>query len=303
MCAWVQVSFAHDRLVSVWRGGSTFLDHRCHITYGIGTSRGHTIGFDVHGLIQLLSLPRQLRKNNPYASRLIKITGRTTIRTQVLNSHFLKEGDLNWITVAGANFGLDLQWKPAQRGTWLGNFMMNVITIDLGMIPVAGPFLAVLFPVAWTLIVDPDSAYDLLKDLMPGIDLTDRIVREILDSLNETKQYLPNGWETLALPSQQPTRGAQNTSIEKPDVPESVLKLEEIGQSLAFIIAGETLARSGKASSDDKPDDEDGPSEVESVNPPTEFPNEKGKPATSQSATEWVADSQTTLEERFQSGL
>ena len=52
--------------------------------------------------------------------------------------------------------------------------MMNVLTIGLGMIPVAGPILAILFPIAWTLIVDPDSAYDLLKDLVPGIDLTDR---------------------------------------------------------------------------------------------------------------------------------
>ena len=47
---------------------------------------------------------------------------------------------------------------------------MNVITHGLGMIPVAGLFLAILFPVAWTLIVDPDSAYDLLKELAPGVD-------------------------------------------------------------------------------------------------------------------------------------
>ena len=42
--------------------------------------------------------------------------------------------------------------------------MMNVITIGLGMILVAGPLLAVMFRVAWTLLVDPDPAYDLLED-------------------------------------------------------------------------------------------------------------------------------------------
>ena len=56
-------------------------------------------------------------------------------------------------------------------------------------------------------------------------------------------------------------------------------------------MTGETLARSSKASSEDTPADEDEQSEVELVNPPTEFPDEKGKPATCQSVTEWVAGS------------
>ena len=137
---------------------------------------------------------------------------------------------------------------------------------------------------------------------MASVDLTDRIVRKILKSLNDLKQYLPHGGETLALLSQ-PSRGAQNTCIKNTDVPELLPMLEEIGQSLVFFIAGETLARNGKASSDDKPDDEDGPSEVELMNPPTDFPDDKGKPVTSQSVIEWAAGSQTTLEERFQSGL
>ena len=279
LCGWVQVNFAQTRSVRIWRGGTTFTSHPFHSTYGLGVWQGFTIGFDVHGLIQLLSLPRQLRKDNPYASRLIKIVPRGNITTRAPTTRYRAAYDLDWTRVANANFGLDLQWRPAQGGSWLGNFMMNVITFGLGMIPVAGPFLAILFPVAWTLIVDPDSAYDLLRDLAPGVDLTDRIIRNILDSINETKEYLPTGWEALALPAQ-PSSGAQNAGLNETDVLESVPKLEEIGKSLAFIIAEETLAKSGKAPVEDEPDDGDGPGEIELVNPPTEFPDEEGEPAT-----------------------
>ena len=148
---------------------------------------------------------------------------------------------------------------------------MNVITHGLGMIPVAGPFLAILFPVAWTLLVDPDSAYDLLRDLAPGVDLTDRIIRTILDSINESEEYLPDGWERLALPAQ-PSSGADYTDFNEKDV-----RLEDLGKSLAFIIAEETLANSGRALIEDEPADEHEGSEVEVVNPPTEFPDDNGR--------------------------
>lgn len=157
--------------------------------------------------------------------------------------------------------------------------MMNVLTIGIGMIPVAGPFLAILFPIAWTLVVDPDSAYDLLKDLVPGIDLTDRMVRDILDSINETKDYLPDGWETLALPAQL-SSGAQNAGLEGTEGREPISKLEDIGTSLAFLMAGETLAKSGRAPIEAEPADGDESSVIELVNPPTTFPDEKGELAT-----------------------
>ena len=157
--------------------------------------------------------------------------------------------------------------------------MMNVLPIGLRMMPIAGPFLAIAFPLAWKLIVDPDSAYGLLRDLAPAIDLTDRLIRPILDSMDETKEYLPNGWETLALPAQ-PSSGAQKTSPREKYVPESVPELDDIGKSLAFIMAEQTLARSGHDPIENEPPDRDDRSEVELVSPPTEFPDEKGEPGT-----------------------
>lgn len=276
LCGWIQVNFAQSRVVTIWAGGGGWMIQPLDSTYGLGVHRNRMIGFDVYGLIQLLSLPRQLRRDNPYAARLIRTVRREDIQTVWLWSTWSAANDLDWTQVANANFGLDLQWKPAQRGTWLGNFIRNVITAGLGMIPVAGPFLAILFPVAWTLIVDPDSAYDLLRDLAPGVDLTDRIIRTILDSINETKEYLPDGWERLALPAQQASSGVQST-----DSNEQVVPLEDLGKSLAFIIAEATLANSGRAPVEDEPTDESEESVVEVTNPPTDSPDEKGEPATS----------------------
>ena len=274
LCGWVQVNFAQSRIVEIHWGGIRWWSHPFDSTNGLGVWRDRTIGFDVHGLIQLLSLPRQLRKNNPYAARLIRIVRPESLSWTSLLNLYSAANNLDWTHVANANFGLDLQWRPAERGTWLGNFMMNVITFGLGMIPVAGPFLAILFPVGWTLVVDPDSAYDLLRDLAPGVDLSDRIIRTILDSINESKEHLPDGWERLALPGQ-PWSGAPSSELN-----EQVVPLEELGRTLAFIIAETTLANSGRAPVEDEPADggtED--SVVEVVNPPSEVSDQKDEVA------------------------
>ena len=153
--------------------------------------------------------------------------------------------------------------------------MRNVLTIALGMIPVAGPFLAVAFPIAWMLISDPDSAFEELKNLMPGIDFADRIIRQrILSSIDETKEYLPNGWEQLALPVQ-PTSQAPEANSEEAGVSTPVPKLEDIGMSFVFVMAGEILAQKHKVAPPeneptDGPTDKDGPGEVLMTNPPTE---------------------------------
>lgn len=284
LSAWVQVSFAQTRGVMVWRGGNSFLNHPIDSTYGLGVHSRHAVGFDVHGLMQLLALPRQLRNNNAYASRLIKIVTQESLRSQGSATTLLARYNISWLTVANANFGLDLQWVPTQRSNWFENFMKNVLTIAIGMIPVCGPILAIAFPVAWTLIRDPESAFDELKDLIPTIDLADRIIREhILKSVNETRQYLPSGWEQLALPAQ-PSAGQMGNAETEKDVGVSkpVASLEEIGMSFGFAMAGEILAkRDLVARPEDEPTDEsteeDGPGEVLVTIPPTgEFGEEDG---------------------------
>ncbi|KAL8729856.1 MAG: hypothetical protein Q9181_004861 [Wetmoreana brouardii] len=197
------------------------------------------------------------------------------LNTRPLGIHYRAAYDINWLTVANANFGLDVQWKPAQRTSWLGDFIKRVLTDALSLIPVAGPTLAVLFPLAWTLIVDPDSALDELRDLVPGFNLTDKVINTILASMKETEQYLPPNWEQLALPQQK----AQKLNPNVPAPQAEPTPEEELETSPAFVIAGDVLARSGREPiSEEKLTDKSSTVEVE--NPPTEFPNEKGEPAT-----------------------
>ncbi|KAL9038035.1 MAG: hypothetical protein Q9214_005443, partial [Letrouitia sp. 1 TL-2023] len=280
LCAWIQINFAQSRKVRIWRGGNTFTEHPCDSTYGLGVWREATLGIDVQGLIQLLSLPRQLREANAYASKLVKIVNMNNVNTAGLGPTYYAGWDIDWTTIANANFGLDVQWKPAQRGSWLENFFKNVLTMALGMIPVFGPILAVAFPVAWTLIVDPDAAFDELKNLMPGIDFADRVIRQrILKSVDETKEYLPNGWEQLALPAQKPSTAP--VVADESAIPRPVEDLESIGRSLAFIMAGEVLSQTNKVTPEaSEPGDSNGEAVVEVKNPPTAFPDETSEPAT-----------------------
>ncbi|QSZ32784.1 hypothetical protein DSL72_002363 [Monilinia vaccinii-corymbosi] len=290
LCCFVQLNFAQNRVVAVWRGGNSMVTHPMNITTGLGIWQGHTIGINVYELLKLLALPRQLRKENPYSARLIKIVPNGNIRTQNITNvtTYRHQYDVEWLTVARANFGLDLQWKPAQRSTWLNDFFRDVLTNLVSMIPVAGPFLAILFPVAWTLIVDPDSAWDVLRDLVPAVNLTDQMVRALLNSLEETKEYLPAGWDHIALP-QQPksvavirSKASNNPGPVEKQEPFTEEVVKETISGLAFCIAEDILANSGKERAfkhriEDAPLEEGGDPEgrIEKVIPPSEFPDQK----------------------------
>jgi hypothetical protein len=52
--------------------------------------------------------------------------------------------------------------------------------------------------VGWALILDPDSALDVLREMAPGVDLICHL-QELKAEANETKKFLPEGWEELKL--------------------------------------------------------------------------------------------------------
>ncbi|KAA8564348.1 hypothetical protein EYC84_011292 [Monilinia fructicola] len=272
LCCFVQINFAQNRVVAIWRGGNSMVTHPMNITTGIGIWQGHTLGLNVHELLKLLSLPRQLRKETPYSARLIKIVPNGAVRTvNTVVTTYRKEYDVEWLTVAKANFGLDLQWKPAERSSWLNDFFRDVLTNLISMIPVAGPFLAILFPVAWTLVVDPDSAWDVLRDLVPAVNLTDQMDGIILLSLNNQKSVamIRNKANNVPGPTEK-----QEAFTEK--------VAGETIAGLAFCIAEDILANSGKERIikhriEDAPPDEGGnpEGEVELVTPPTDLPDQK----------------------------
>ena len=56
LCSFVQINFALDRTLKVWRGDDKFDDYPTKKLEGLGVSNGLTLGLDVTGLI-LLSMP------------------------------------------------------------------------------------------------------------------------------------------------------------------------------------------------------------------------------------------------------
>lgn len=71
-----------------------------------------------------------------------------------------------------------------------------------------------MFSVGWTLVSqeDPEAAFALLKDLCPGIDLTDKVLTELKNAASETRAFLPDGWIELNLSTQQKVVGAKTTA-------------------------------------------------------------------------------------------
>ena len=163
--------------------------------------------------------------------------------------------DKPWTAVAGGNFGLDLTWRPPEKTTWIENFIRNTLTIAIGFVPVAGPFLQVAFSVGWTLLSteDPQEAFELLKNLCPGIDLAENIAKEIIKSSNETKKFLPEGWQSLNLSTQKKAVDEQ---------PGGNKPIEDMDKGLPMLMQREVLNSTGnnpggeKKGADDQGDGE-----------------------------------------------
>lgn len=67
LCSFVQASFALGRTVNLWRYGDRFegLEGlKTDKALGTDVEPGYTLGVDVTGLVSLLALPRQFRKDN-----------------------------------------------------------------------------------------------------------------------------------------------------------------------------------------------------------------------------------------------
>src|SRR5947208_2803654 len=73
----------------------------------------------------------------------------------------------------------------------------NTLYIAIGFIPGAGPFLAMAFTMGWTALTDPDSFFDDLKMLAPGIGIVDHIIQELRKSAQDTKAFIPEEWAAL----------------------------------------------------------------------------------------------------------
>ncbi|KAL4790900.1 hypothetical protein BDV19DRAFT_381980 [Aspergillus venezuelensis] len=150
ICTFLQVNFALQRLVNV-------LTHPAlDPTLGLAPDGMRTMAINIRQLVNLLSLPRQLRGHNGPAQEF-----------------------RDWTAIASANYGLAIQWKPPQQTTSFADFIEITLTIAVGFIPVVGPLAAVCFPLAWTAIADPGAFEGTLRELIPVADLAMKVAEEI----------------------------------------------------------------------------------------------------------------------------
>ncbi|KAJ4055951.1 hypothetical protein NW753_006721 [Fusarium oxysporum] len=88
---WLQVSFTQNRVVDIWRGDSTFSGHETDTMSGLRVWRDVTVGFDITGLTELLSCPRQFRKVNPYQAKFIELVHRDSIEQSMSQTPTMME--------------------------------------------------------------------------------------------------------------------------------------------------------------------------------------------------------------------
>ena len=103
----------------------------------------------------------------------------------------------------------------------------------------------IAFAVGWTLIssLNPEDAFATIKTLCPGVDLTDHVVQELIKSSNETKQFLPEGWQALNL-------GMQKNAVE--EQPGGNKPIEEMDKGLPMLLQKEVLDATGNSPDGEK---------------------------------------------------
>ncbi|KAJ4122728.1 hypothetical protein NW768_010169 [Fusarium equiseti] len=171
LSTWLQVNFTSGKEIPIWRGGESFMAHPTDRTAGLGVWRDATVGFDITGLIHLLSVPRQFRKYNPYTAKFIKIVGRDSIKTVPLGDSYSDFSDYSWLDITKMQTGMNIEYVPGNQSNWFEDFFKNALEFGLGFIPGVGPLLSIFSSLAWTAIREPDKLLGQLTLWMPTLKL------------------------------------------------------------------------------------------------------------------------------------
>ncbi|EMR84494.1 hypothetical protein BcDW1_6877 [Botrytis cinerea BcDW1] len=171
LSTWVQINFARDRTVPVWHAGSEFEDYKTDKLTGFGIKKDWTLGLDFTGLVELLSIPRQFRKVNPYSGKLIRIVPDNWVKTVSVSKSYRDADDISWLAIQKAHNRVDLMWKSVEKTFWIENFTKNAMVFAIGWIPGPGPFMAIAFSLTWTAIKDEEAFWNELSLWAPGVIL------------------------------------------------------------------------------------------------------------------------------------
>ncbi|CAI7590405.1 unnamed protein product [Penicillium bialowiezense] len=186
-CKWAQ-EFGYDVSDGVWETVKT------EVALGLRPHVQWTLAINVPQLVNLLSVPRFLRKHNVFSSQTIRMVDAACVSAKGHVQTFSDGADLSWTAIVNANFGLTVQWAPPDPSAWLVDFIKNSVTIAAGFIPIIGPIAAVAFPLAFTAITDPASFEATLRSTIPQVDLAKHIEHQLQKSTQDQRSFLSDSW-------------------------------------------------------------------------------------------------------------
>ena len=233
LSTWVQINFARDRTVSVWRAGTQFHDYKADKLKGFGIHKDLTLGLNFTGLVELLSIPRQFRKVNPYTGKLVRIVPENWVKTVAVAKSYRDSDDISWLTIQKAHSGLDLMWKSVEKSFWFEAFAKNAMTFAIGLIPAAGPLLSVAFSLTWAAFKDEDAFWEELALWCPGIKLTDAFKSDLKGDFAEMREnFIDPAWLAKDKDPKVGKLGAKPEPVVKVTLDEAnkVKKETEVGQ-------------------------------------------------------------------------
>ncbi|KAJ5318850.1 uncharacterized protein N7506_011554 [Penicillium brevicompactum] len=200
LCTFLNVNFAtgreirilshhykaeHDLPGSYSVTDGTWETVRTEVALGLHSDANWTLAINIPHLVNLLSVPRFLRKHNVFSSKTIRMVDQLCVSTKGNVQKFSDGADIDWTTIVNANFGLTVQWAPPIR---------NSVTIAAGFMPIVGPIAAVAFPLVFTAITDPASFEATLRSTIPQLDLAKHIEYQLQKSTQDQRSYLSDSW-------------------------------------------------------------------------------------------------------------
>jgi hypothetical protein len=169
-----------------------------------------TLGLDVHDktalainpakLVTTLIVPREFRELDAFTSKAVILVDSSLIPTAPLQQTLSSQCMADWAVVMGANQGLSIEWKKGDyKGHWFVNYFKNAMAFAIGYLPIAGPFLAIGWSVAYTAIAQPDEFLDELREQIPSVELIEGFVTEIKKMAQDSEGVLKDGIDVKKL--------------------------------------------------------------------------------------------------------
>ncbi|KAJ5646933.1 hypothetical protein N7490_003305 [Penicillium lividum] len=172
----------------------------CDTTFGLDVDEKTALAINPAKLVTTLIVPRDFRKLDAFTSNAVMLVDSSLIPVAPLQQKLSSQCIADWAVVMGANQGLSIEWKKRDyKGHWFVSYFKNAIYFAIGYVPLAGPFLAIGWNVAYTALVQPDEFLEELREQIPSVELIEGFVSEIKKMAQDSEELLQDGIDVKKL--------------------------------------------------------------------------------------------------------